>query len=225
MTGLVNFVPWIAVEGTNATGKTYLVRQAIDALGPRCLPLTELPDTPAALLPGRIIEALHTSGDPFLRTGVPRTETLLLAALQVHRHETALPRPGQIVLEDRGPHSVAVYQAVILCGGDANDDELLCTARTILELIMRWRPLPPRVLLLVDDPGTCLARFEQRAGRAARADEELLMRRVGCLYELLADLDPARFQVLDRRLLTEQQCVAAILDACHAAVLGGQQKG
>ena len=224
MSRRVHSVPWITVEGTNAIGKTYLARQAVDALGPRCLPLVELPDTPPALLPGWIIGALRASGDPFLRTGVPRTETLLLAALQVYRHESALVRAGQVVLEDRGPHSVAVYQAVIL-GGDVGNDELLSMARTILELIARWRPLPPRVLLLVDDPDTCLARFEQRAGRAARADEEVLMRRASCLYELLADLDHARFQVIDRRLLDETQCVAAIVDACHGAILGEEQKG
>lgn len=208
--------PWIAAEGVNGVGKTHLLRQTVRTLGAQCVPLVELPDTPPAALPGQVIGALHAGGDAFLRTGVPRTETLLLAALQVYRHESTLAVPGQVVLEERGPHTVAVYQAVILHGPDAGDDVLLQEAGTILNLIMRWRPLPDRVLLLVDDPQVCLRRFEDRQGKPAGSEDATLMARVGYLYELLATCDPDRFQIIDRRLLDEEQCVQAIVDACQA---------
>ncbi|MEV6987432.1 hypothetical protein AB0M95_40100 [Sphaerisporangium sp. NPDC051017] len=219
-------VPWISLEGVNGIGKTHLIRRAVQALGPRCFSLVELPDTPAAQLSGQIIAALQ-GGDSFLRTGVPRTETLLLAALHVHRYETAHPRPGQIVLEDRGPYTVAVYQSVILNGHDRIEgtrggvagEELLDTAHTVLDLITPWRPLPSRVLLLLDDPDRCLARFQKREGRTVRSDEAGLMRRVTNLYERLAAVDPSRFQLIDRRLFDEDQCVAAIVDACIQASL------
>lgn len=218
--------PWLVLEGVNAVGKTHLARQAARVLGSRCVLVGELPDAPRAQLPGQIIGMLRDGGDMFLRTGVPRTETLLLAALQVHRHETTVVRPGQVVLEDRGPHTVAVYQSVILAGGDAADSDLLHSARTILELIGSWRPLPHTVLLLTDDAAACLARFEYRSGRPVSSDESALMQRAHRVYDLLAESDSARFQIIDRRLLREEQCVAAIVDACHtAAACSGEEGG
>ena len=109
----------VALEGANGVGKTYLAHRAAALLGSHCHLVAELPDSAAADLPGHVISALHATGDPFLRTGVPLTETLLLAALQVHRYESLPPLArGTVVLEDRGPLSVAVYQAVILHPGD-----------------------------------------------------------------------------------------------------------
>ncbi len=213
-------MPWIALEGVNGVGKTHLARQAAEALGGQCVLVSELPDSPQTQFQGQIIAALHGNGDPFLRTGVPRTETLLLAALQVHRHESVTVRPGQVVLEDRGPHTVAVYQAAILCGNDAPDRQLADAARTILGLIGSWRPLPQKVLLLTDDASACLARFEARTGRSARGDETALMRRVGRIYELLAAQDQDDFRIIDRRLLDEEQCVTAIAGACAMAAAG-----
>lgn len=213
-------MPWVALEGVNGVGKTYLARKAAGALGNRCVLVSELPDSPQTQIQGQIIAALRGNGDPFLRTGVPRTETLLLAALQVHRHESATIKPGQVILEDRGPHTVAVYQAAILSGNDAPDRQLADAARTILGLIGSWRPLPQKVLLLTDDASACLARFEARTGRSARGDETALMRRVRRIYELLAAQDQDEFQIIDRRLLDEQQCVTAIADACAMAAVG-----
>lgn len=209
---------WVSVEGINGVGKTYLAARAAAALGQECLPLAELPDSPGALLPGQIIAALHSRGDAFLRTGHPRTETLLLAALQVHRHEALLTEAaGRIVLEDRGPHSVAAYQAVILTAGDirpCDGENEVRWAFALTELIGRWRPMPQATLLLTDDPARCLARFQQRTGRRVTADEHALITRIGHLYERLAGAFGMR--VLDRRELDEQDCVTAIIDTCQA---------
>ena len=86
----------VAMEGANGTGKTYLARRAAAALGDRCHLLPELSESPAGTLAGQVIAALRDGGGQFLQSGTPRTETLLLAALQVHRHES-LPalRPGR----------------------------------------------------------------------------------------------------------------------------------
>lgn len=144
--------PAVALEGANGTGKTYLARRAAAALGDRCHLLAELSDSPPASLPGQVITALQACGGQFLRSGAPRTETLLLAALHVHRHE-ALPAlsPGTVVvLEDRGPLSVAVYQAALLHPRD--QDAALAAAGQILALIAQWRPLPAQMLLVTDEP-------------------------------------------------------------------------
>lgn len=211
--------PWVSLEGINGVGKTYLAARAARVLGNRCVPLVELPDATPALLPGQVIAALRIAGDAFLRTGHPRTETLLLAALQVHRHESTTALPGQIVLEDRGPHSVAAYQAAILSGYDGRMDETAAVriAHTILKVMAQWRPLPQKTLLLVDDPGRCLARFEARIGQRASSDEHALMARVGRIYQLLVESMP--MYVVDRRQLDEDACVAAIVNACHRAAI------
>jgi dTMP kinase len=213
--------PWVTLEGTNGVGKTYLARHALQHLGARCVPLIELPDQAPALLPGQVIGALRATGDLFLRTGHPRTETLLLAALQVHRHETTKIGPGQVVLEDRGPYSMAVYQAAIL-SVDAPLDEAFAVAGRILELLAPWRPLPTATLLLVDDPDHCLGRFEQRTGRQASPSEVALMQRVTSLYRLFAATSPQPFEILDRTHLDADACVRRIVAACDQAAAPSQ---
>src|SRR5437867_8049956 len=99
---------WVSLEGVNGVGKTWLAAQVVRGLGTACLPLVELPDSAPGHLAGQVVSALAAAGDRFLRTGHPRTEALLLAALMVHRYEHARIRPAvRVVLEDRGPHSVA----------------------------------------------------------------------------------------------------------------------
>jgi thymidylate kinase len=207
----------VALEGANGTGKTYLARRAAGILGPGCHLVAELPDSPQAGLAGQVIAALGRHGDPFLRSGVPRTETLLLAALQVHRHES-LPglAAGTVVLEDRSPLSVAVYQAVILHPGDQR--AALATADRLLALISQWRPPPDRVLLLADDPRRCQGRFAQRESRPATSGELELMTAAARLYELIAARDPRALTILDRRVLDEEACTRAIVAACQGAV-------
>jgi len=218
-------LPWITLEGINGVGKSYLARRVATELGDQCVPLVELPDSPPNLLPGRIIDALLAGGDPFLRTGCPRTETLLLAALQVHRHETTTALPGQVVLEDRGPHSVAVYQAAILAGDAVSDDETFTEAQALLDLIARWRPLPGRTILLLDDPVSCRRRFEERLGRPAHPSEIGLMERVTRLYDRFAAASPHQFDVLDRRRLDADACADSITSICRqAAAVSGWRR-
>jgi len=212
----------VALEGANGVGKTYLAHRAAALLGSRCHLVAELPDGAANDLPGKVISALQGAGDAFLRTGVPLTETLLLAALQVHRYESLPPLAnGTVVLEDRGPLSVAVYQAVILHPDDL--EAALDRASQILTLIRQWRPLPSRVLLLTDDPGRCRDRAAHRNGQAAGSSDLALIAAAAALYEQLAARDPAGYIVLDRRQIGEDACVSAIADVCTAAATLPQQ--
>jgi len=192
---------WVTVEGCNGVGKTHLVSAARVLLGTECIAVAELPDANPGSLPGQVIAALAAGGDLFLRGGAPFTETLLLAALQVHRYETTAPGAKcRLVLEDRGPLTVAVYQAAIL--EPDHDSAALATARQILAMITTWRPLPHTTVLLRDDPRECLHRFARRIGRAVRPDEARLISRAGDLYDLLAGEVPGLI-VLDRRDTTD----------------------
>jgi thymidylate kinase len=207
----------VALEGTNCARRTYLAHRAAALAGPMCHLAAELPDS--AGLPAQVIAALQAGGDPFLRTGAPRAETLLLAALQVHRMETlpALPA-GTTILEDRGPLSVAVYQAVILYPG--NLGAALAAAEQILALIGQWRPLP-HALLLVDDLRRCRERFAQRSRRSPAPGEARLMAEAADLYELVATRSPRGVTVLDRRTLGEDACTKIIARTCAAQALPG----
>jgi thymidylate kinase len=209
-------LPWVSLEGPNGAGKTYLGQQAARRLGSACALLSELPDAEAGTLPASVIAALLAGGDLFLRGGLPLTETALLCALQVHRWESLAPPPGaRVVLEDRGPWSVAVYQAVIAGRGESNP---LALARWIMSVIGTWRPLPATTVLLLDDPGTCARRFEQRTGRPATASERGLMTAAASVYAELAACRPPGLIVIDRTAMSPAACADAIAAACEQAI-------
>lgn len=207
-------LPWVSLEGVNGVGKTRLAQNVSATLGDGCVCLSELPDAAAGTLPAAVIAALRGHGDLFMRTGSPLTEMMLLSALQVHRWESlAASPPARLVLEDRGPYSVAVYQAAIFAG----DGDSVTMAMRILDLIAGWRPLPTITLLLRDDPDRCLRQFEQRIDRSASSDERQLMARASDLYLQMAAAAPGGVTVIDRTGLSEQEATAIVLDACHRA--------
>lgn len=209
-------LPWVSLEGPNGAGKTFLGQQAARRLGGTCVLLSELPDAAAGTLPAAVIAALRSGGDLFLRGGLPLTETALLCALQVHRWESLVPPPAaRVVLEDRGPWSVAVYQSVIAGHGESSPIRL---ARWIMSAIGAWRPLPATTILLLDDPGTCARRFEQRTGRPATASERELMAAAASAYAELAALCPPGLTVVDRTAMTPAACTDAIAAACEQAI-------
>jgi thymidylate kinase len=210
--------PWVSLEGINGVGKTHLARNVAAILGDGCVLLAELPDAEAGTLPAAVIAALRSGGDLFLRTGTPVTETVLLSALQVHRWESlTAPARAHLILEDRGPYTVAAYQGAIIAAGSAGTSDALTTALRILGLIAQWRPLPTMTALLRDDPGRCLSRFEQRIGRSATRSERQLMARASDLYLQLAATAPDDMTIIDRTGLSEQQATALVLDTCIRA--------
>lgn len=209
-------LPWVSLEGLNGAGKTYLAQRAMRQLGSDCLLLAELPDAAAGTLPAAVIGALRSGGDLFLRGGLPLTETALLCALQVHRWESLTPPPGaRAVLEDRGPWSVAIYQAVI---ADRGERSPMSVARWLMGVIGAWRPLPATTVLLLDDPGLCMRRFEQRTGRVSTASERQLMAAVAGVYTELAASCAAGLVVIDRTAKTPAACADAIAVACVQAM-------
>jgi dTMP kinase len=212
-------LPWVTLEGISGVGKTHLARNVSAILGADCALLAELPGSAAGTLPAAVIAALRGNGDLFLRTGTPLTETVLLSALHVHRWESmSAPARARLVLEDRGPYSVAAYQGAIISAGSSDSSEALMAGLRILGLITQWRPLPAMTVLLRDDPARCLRRFEQRIGRPATGSECQLMTRVGDLYlQLAAAAEPDRLTVIDRTGLSEQQATALVLDVCTRA--------
>src|SRR5206468_10175190 len=107
---------------------------------------------------------VHASrSEHFLRSGHPASETLLLLAIKMYDFEScaSVLREGQLVLEGRSMHTVAVYQSLIMCD---DDEQALAEARGILDLGRQWRPSPDLVLLIVDDVETAVRRAEERDG-------------------------------------------------------------
>ncbi len=165
-----------------------------------------------------MIAALSSAGDPFLRTGHPLTETLALIALKVREHEALRRRLGgqpEMVLEDRGIDTVAVYQAIIIAGTSAPPDQIAAVMQQIYATAAHWSPLPHATLLLIDDVDACIGRFQDRIGREVPPADRALIARAGELYLRLAACQPERFTVVDRSGSSEDE----VLDRMHAACL------
>ncbi len=208
---------WVSLEGIEGVGKTHLAGQLATRLGSRCLLVSEVTDHDPATVPGQIVAALSACGDVFLRTGHPLTETFALLALKVHAYgqvTAALGKGLEIVLEDRGPDTVAVYQAAILQpSGSLTDTSEL--AQRISTVAARWRPFPDLTLLLTDDLEVCAERFAQRIGRPLQPGERTLMTRAAELYPLLAAAQPDRYAVIDRRGRSPENILAEMADICR----------
>jgi dTMP kinase len=200
---------WVDVEGPNGAGKTRLTRALAARLGTRCQVLAELTDAAGEHVPAQVISALSTGGS-FLRTGHPLTETFALLALKVREYEvvTRMAAPPPIVLEDRGLDTVALYQAAILLGPDADDDNTWALAQQIHDTAALWRPLPQLTLLIFDEMELCLRRYAEREGAPMTADERHLVTRVARLYQRLADHEPDRIRIVHRAGREEEDIVA-----------------
>lgn len=211
---------WVSVEGVEGAGKTYLSGHLAVLLGPGCVMVGEVTDHGPDTTEGRIVAALSACGDPFLRTGHPAAETLALLALKARTYSSVMSSaaPGtRLVLEDRGPDTVAVYQAAIL-HSSGTPAQVLHTAQQILAAAAYSRPLPDLTLLLTDEPELCEERFATRIGRPVTPDERVLMGRAARMYALLAEAEPARYAVISRRGLTSGQVLAAMSAACRQQI-------
>ncbi|MGW0251135.1 hypothetical protein ACWDYH_31350 [Nocardia goodfellowii] len=209
---------WVSVEGVNGVGKTHLIRALAGRFTPeQATLLAELTDA-SDPVPREVIDAL-SAGESFLRTGHPGTETLALLSLKVREYErlTAMATPPPIVIEDRGVDTVAVYQAAIWAGVDAEHHRLDELAGQITATAALWRPPPDRVLLLTDNLETCLQRYAQRTGTAADVEEQDLIRCADRLYRTRAQRDPGRWRVIDRAGLTDEAVVERMFAEIIAA--------
>ncbi len=211
---------WVTIEGVNGAGKTRVARAAARRLGGRWRLVPELTDLDGGGLPARVVAALAAGGGTFLRGGHQAAETLALVALKVHAFEGAPASGGgaDLVLEDRGIDTVALYQAAILSGPAAPLAETLAVADQIYATAARWRPAPDRTVLLTDDFPACVTRLEQRAGEPLSADDRALLARVAALYLAQAARDPRRFAIIDRRGRDAPSVVDQICRVCQEAV-------
>ena len=198
--------PLVSVEGISGAGKTFLTRQLTAHLTASGHAVTAIEDfsarrqTAGPDLGREFLHALiHAAGDDrYLRGGHLHAETLLLLAIKTYDYETScrLGAPGQIIIEGRSAHTIAVYQSVLMHPGD--DTAALDQARHILHLAGQWRPLPDLTILITDDPDTALSRAGQRDQRPFTSDERLIEHRADILYRHLAAEDPGRIRILDR---------------------------
>lgn len=209
---------WVSIEGINGVGKTSMARATAAALGARGVLLDELTDQASDALSEKVIAALGRDGDLFLRTGHPVVETLALLALLVRKTERLAVRDltgVDVIIEDRGVDSVAVYQAAILCSQCAlTQPEMV--ARRILSDARRWRGLPDTTVLLTGDPAVCARRFGDRTGRPLAPEDLQLIEVIDGLYRTLAVEDPERYVILDVSDLSLQESVEVVQETVTA---------
>jgi dTMP kinase len=206
---------WVSVEGINGVGKTTAARALAAGLGERCLLLDEVTDQAGDTLTGRVISALAAQDDVCLRTGHPVVETLALLALKIREAERLadLPTVPEVVIEDRGVDTVAVYQAAILCAQVPEADPAH-VARHVLSTMSRWRPLPDATVLLTGDRQVCTRRFADRIGRTLAPRDVRVIEQADALYAGLAAAEPDRYTVID----TAGRPAEAVADEVGAVV-------
>lgn len=212
---------WVCVEGPNGVGKTHLARALAARLGPGCQLLTELTDARGEHVPGQVIGALSAADDAFLRTGHPLTETFALLALKVREHELVMQMtaPPTVVLADRGVDTVAIYQAAVILGEHATEDETWMLAQQIYQMAVQWRPDPDLTLLITDDLDNCWRRWAKREGTPLTSEQQRLVSRIARLYHRQAAHEPERFRVVARAGRDEDEIVTEM--AYHVLVAGG----
>lgn len=190
---------WVSVEGLNGVGKSEAIRAVAAELGPRCVRLSELSDQDGDTLPGQVIAALRSTEDVFLRTGHPVVETLAFLALKVREHERLIAGDltgVEVILEDRGVDSTAIYQAVILAAQHPAV-QALALAERILATMAPWRPAPDATVLLTCDREVATSRFAARTGRMLADRDLVVIEQAEVLYRDFAHAHPGRFTVLD----------------------------
>jgi dTMP kinase len=217
----------LSIEGISGVGKTYLTT----LLRQRCLsspPLVIEEFSRRARDGGDLGRDLlrvlidAARGDPFLRGGTPRSETLLLLTIKMYDYETSLPalRDGRVVIEGRSLHTVAVYQSLILYPHD--DAAAFTEAQTILDQAARWRPLPDLTVLITDDVTTALHRAEQRDTTAISGANRALHTRAAALFDRLAIRDPNRIKRLDRRQMSPVNAIDYIIELTNKNLQGAR---
>jgi dTMP kinase len=217
---------WVTLEGVEGVGKTYLARRLADDLAAQVTLVDEVTDHGLDTVNGRVITALMRTGDVFLRTGHPVTETFALLALKTREYETVTgriddERPSpRIVLEDRGVDSVAIYQAVILADDPPAIGQAEGIVRQIYATAWHWRPPPDRTILLVDDLEVCINRFEDRLGLTLPSADRRLIKTAARLYAAQAAAEPERFTVVSRAGRSEDDVLDELRHLCLTAPSG-----
>ncbi|MGV9383612.1 dTMP kinase [Nonomuraea sp. NPDC003707] len=206
---------WVTIEGINGVGKTTAARAVASRLGERCLLLDEITDQASDTLTGRVISALAAQDPVCLRTGHPVAETLALLALKIREAEllAGLPIMPEVIIEDRGVDTVAVYQAAILCE-QAPDADPAHIARHILSTMSAWLPRPDATVLLTGDRQVCIQRFANRIERTLAPQDARVIEQADALYIGLAAAEPGRYTVID----TAGRSAEAVADAVGAVV-------
>lgn len=205
---------WVSLEGINGVGKTTAARSVAAGLGAECVLLDELTDSGGDILHGRVIAALSEQCDPFLRTGHPVVETLALLALQVGKAERLAKHDltdVQVIIEDRGADSVAVYQAAILCSKHPDSSPEAVTQKVLTD-VRRWRRVPDMTILLTGDIAVCTRRFADRIGRPLAPADTRLIEQIDNLYRTLAATEPGRYTVLDTAAMSPAETAEAVHD-------------
>jgi dTMP kinase len=188
----------ITLEGIDGSGKSTAARQLSNRLEEyfpnRELILTSEPTGGDAgkLLRESLLEKVPEGDTDISRTR--RVEELLLFMVDHADHLSRIVIPslrrGAIVISDRYADSTAAYQGVTLRGMVPDP------VAWIRGLYQPWNLVPDRTLLFLLDPSFAMARISSRQGREKFESPEFL-RLVDANFRALAELEPARFRVVD----------------------------
>jgi dTMP kinase len=116
--------------------------------------------------------------------------------------------PPAMVLEDRGIDTVALYQAAIILGEHATEDETWTLAQQVYQTATQWRPVSDLTLLITDDLENCWRRWTEREGTPLTGEQQHLVSRVAGLYHRQAAHEPERFRIVARAGRDQDEIIA-----------------
>lgn len=190
----------VAFEGLPGAGKTTQARLLTDYLirqGLRVAYLPDLADLDTDDVGTRLLAVFSSSGDPFNRHGDLFTDTYLAAALRVHlthRHIIPALASHDIVIEDRGLHTMLSYALATYLHTRTHAD-IPAALNWLSALTVLTGKQPDLALWLRPDPATAISRAQQRDTIPYTTEQVTYLHRVDDAYQHLARRDSRLRQI------------------------------
>lgn len=205
----------IAFEGLPGAGKTTQSRLLADHFTRQDVPVSYLPDnltrTEDAL--GSTLLDLFASGDPFARHGSVVTDTMLATAIRtntVATHIAPALAAGQMVIEDRGVHTIQSYSLATVLQKHVGHP---AGGFRWLRAVSAWSGPAADVAVWLRLPAEeAIGRAVLREGAPYTAEQHAFLRHVHDAYVHLAADDP-HLVTVDAFGLAPQQVHQAVLRA------------
>ena len=209
----------ISIEGISGTGKSHFGKMAVEKLrkaGHKVIFISDLMGYDRNDLGSRIMDILKSTNDKFFRIGYPTIEAMLILSVKMYEMEKwILPalKKNNIVIEDRGVDTVAIYSAVLVSKKNREKD-ILTIYNNIYDNWRYWGVLPELTVYLKGRFNEAIKRAEDRNKEIYKKDEIELLKQVSKIYDLNCIKQKKRIKMLDTSDLKPEEIVNKIVDIC-----------
>lgn len=196
----------ISLEGASGVGKSFLLNKLKKAHN--IITISEISDDLAdfTTVIFSLINRINKTNDIFFLNAPPLSTFYLVLANYVHNFESKLNEEltkGSIVVLDRGPHSTALLQSVLLNFRLHDENQILSTYKRLLSSISAIVPMPDAAFILQHDINSCIERVEQREGKRCNETERNFIILTAKIYERIG-MGDANCKYVDSELAFDE---------------------